>query len=1103
MKITKQIAIFMILLVIMIPVAFAQSTITINSYTGQDNVDGYMRSFDDYLEISTTVSLDENESISNFTANNLYIEIFGSEDAFDSCSGYTCTYTTSQADRSASEKNFLVKLYDDDSTVVASEELDFYIDGQDPSIEELDYPKYFTDDVNITVELKDTACSSCGNACSGISTIGLMFDDETKQTIEPDELACDYDGIIETSVADLNIEDGTQKFCLVVTDATQNSDEECHTITVDSTAPSISSSTFVIKDRNGNAIEHISTDGIPATAYVNITETVSGLDTTTVYANLSALNYYDGSDYEDILASCDTYEDGLYVCEWDLTVDVIDEEGNIYDSSIQITITADDNAGNEQKLTKSISLVKDDTAPVLLSLSSEYGSYLNAKNNTLTLEIQEEDSGFDDLNVYLDMSEASLGQKKADYCESTGTTWYCYWRDFSISSSVRHGAHVDIAPGTITDDADNAYDKDSSIEEETFTYDGEGPEFLNVTIGALGREADVITEGDVVYILAYLNDDVSGVDESNVYADFSDFDSSNDYSEADYCAEVDSDIWECYWEYIGSLDAGENIELNMLAYDKAGNLKDSDDDNVLAEIRVVGTIESAGDYWKEEVDVDQVPMLNPNFLYFTSSGTIVRFDTELEPSSGSLPYVHSFQYTSCQAAADLSNEVGSQNWYDASIIGQYYYEEEDRTSKYLLVNIPAFFYGKANATVEEGSQIDVVCTGSISQARSVYSDIYAENEEVNMTASIELIAGLYTEPSLTTVDKIQKSEKLLNALEKITKILGFWTKWGTRICGPINGVRVVANNVVTILKAFDTLAGGTATGYVAGMVEVTNFLNKFWYGARNADNYKGNIEETKIVDKSGEVLATELSYSSAKPFQNKYRIPSMGYLCDTVLCESCSESWNKLLLGQSNTNLKQGIYVGGQYVPNLLGTKFYFPFSPQENLVVALVCNPPCVPGIYAQLNIYREILVAYNTCLNIATMKGEDIVQCEEFLSAQICQNVVDAFFWHWFWDLKQLVISNVVQSVVMKGLAELTSCPAFTDDAAIVMPVCSTYRTVNAVITLAVTIPDTISTVSGIFNFEGNLFGNKTSEEQQAELEQQMDDDIGDQLGTTPTYE
>lgn len=1104
-NIQKLSALFLIVLMLSLPITFAATTLTITSFAGADEVQGSMREFDDALTVEAEVTPDaEEDSFANFSENNLFIEIFGKEEAFDSCEAegdsYLCIYTTATADRTPAEKTLLVSVIDDDSQRVASEENTFIIDGEAPTIVSIDYPSYFIDEVNITLELEDTACSGCGDACSSFDRIEIALNNSVKQnlTLDIDPGDCDYEETIETSVTELDIAEGKQQLCVLVYDNVQNSDKKCATVIVDSTAPSLSSSSFVVKDEKGNALEHLGTEAVHATVSVNITETGSGLALDSIYANLSALHEEIGDEYNEISGDCTEYENSVFVCLWDVYVYFSETAEKI----ATVKIYAEDNVGNSQTLTKTMSFVEDTTAPVLLSLESAFPGYLNAKNNTLILEMQEEGSGFDDVNVYLNMQEALLGQRQADDCQQSGTLWYCYWENFAIPSAVPHGESIDIMSGAITDDAGNSYDATTSFEEETFVFDEEAPEFINVTIGALGREAAVITEGDVVFIDAFITDDVSGIDAANVYADYSAFEDSNDWEAAQACTEVTTDVWECYWEYTGALDAGESVELTMKATDNGGNAKDSDDDNVVAEIEVVGIAEQVVDYWQEAAAVDDAPMLNSNFLYFTSTGTLVRLDTVLESKTGFFPFIHAYQINSCEAAPKLAeNLTASLSWSDASIVGQYYYDISNKAEKYVLINIPAFFYGK-NATVAEGSTIEVQCTATVTQAKTEFSDIYSPNEEVNISVSVPLMAGLYTEPSLASIDKIQKLEKLIKLLDVLTKFLGAWSKWGTKICSPINGVRVIANNIVTMLKAIDTLSAGGATEAVAGGVKVTNFLNGFWYGARNEEKYKGTITEQKIIGKEGE-LGVEKFYSADadKAFQNKYKIPSFGYICDTVLCESCSESWNKLLL-KGDADLPQGMYIGGEWIPNLVGRKFTVPLNPQENLVIAAVCNPPCVPGIYGQLNVYKEILIAYNTCLNVAAIKGEDLIECEQFLQAQICQNMVNAFFWHWFWGLRKVVLANAVGLVIDYAREELAECPAFQDTANPVTTSCSVYRSGVAFFTLGSTLVDTYNTINNLFAMNWNMSGNQTAEEQQDELQSTMEQEIGAQLGTTPTY-
>lgn len=1106
----KNMAFFMIFLVLTIPFvsaqAFASTTVTINSYSGKNAVSGVLSTYEDALTVQAEVIVDNvTDNFTNFSTNNVYVDVFGKQEAMDSCeqadSMYICSYTSATADRTSAEKTLSVHVYNDAGIVAATADVTIVIDGEKPFFTSFTYPSMWTSEVvNISYALEDTACSDC-DSCSGLDRVEFFVNGtlEENTTIATGSDDCDYEATLETSVADLAIEQGAQQLCAYVYDSVQNNQKKCVSVVVDTIAPSLSSSSFLIADDNGNAIEHLSGVSLHARVSVNITETESGLVTNTVYGNFSSLNPNVGSDYDEMPADCTDYGEGFFICQWDLDIDLGEE------TTATVQLFAEDTAGNSQVLTKTISFVSDTAAPILLGLTSAFNGYLNAKNNTLTLEIQEEGSGFDDMNVYLDLGQILLGNKQATSCAQSGTVWFCYWSEFVIPSSVSHGEGVKLAPATIIDDAGNEYDSSSSISDVTFVYDEEAPEFLNITVEDLSLESDALVEGDVIAITAFITDDVSGIDAANVYADYSAFDSANDATSAQSCTEVDTDLWECYFEYAGTLTPGDEIELNIRAMDNAGNSKDSEDDNVVGSAHVVGLVSQAADYWAEEADVDAVPELNPNFLYFTTTGTLVRLDTALVSNTGSVPYVHSYTIDSCQVAYYAAdNLTATTSWLDATVVSQYYYDIEEKTSKYALVNIPPLFYGKANATVPEGSFIDLFCTGSVTQARSIYSDIYSPLEEVNITMTVPLMSGLFTEPSLASVDKIQTMTKAINALDKITKVLGAWTEWGTKICTPLNGVIVVANNLVTILKGIYTLAGPEAIGAVAGGVKVTNTLNNLWYGYYNKQDLaeaekQGRVSESPVADTK--ISENQYGSNPNKIFSNKYKPLSLGFACDTVLCESCSESWNNLFDGAKNDKAAPGGYVAGQYVPNWIGQDFTVPLNPRENIIVAMICWPPCIPGIYGQLNVYKEILIAYNTCLNIATAKGEDVVECDQFLSAQICQNVVNALFWHWFWGLKNYVISKIVGFTIKKLTKDAFSCPDFKD-AVKTPPECSVWRSITALTSITVTAVDTYNTLKGMFEMNWNMTGNQTPEEQQADLEADVEDDIGDQLGTTPAY-
>ncbi len=1156
MRIWQQIAVFMAFLVIMFPVISAQAMAAYNvevyQYSGSDNIEGFMSGDNDYLfvdvdveygEYTETTDNETNETtteLEEFNENYLHMIFNNKEELFDSCENvqdnyYTCTYTSDSADRSPDEYDLTVKLYSDQGIVVDQEEFEVYVDGDEPEVTELEVDAYLTGDFDIDYELEDYACSSC-NFCVGLKKFKVYIDetmigealisgtetDENTTVYDTTEPICEYDDTIETSVNDLGLSEGESELCFVVYDRLGFESEKCIDIIVDTEGPDFNTASFLFTDSNGNNIDYTGDEQIEAIISINITDDVSGLDTSTVIADFSELNTVVPAQYEDYEATSCESDDGIYTCEWqNVFLDGIN-------GSVEIEINATDLAGNTQEFSATLNLGNDNEAPIVTSIQSLFGDYMNAKNNTIMFEIQETGAGFDSLQVYADMSDLGLSsQYQTDECINSGTIWYCYWYDFAAGSSAYDGELVDVKIYNIVDDAGNYYDTVNSEDRGRFTYDGEEPEFINITIAPLGKDIGVLIDQDIAEITAYIYDKYSGVDEDTVFADYSDFDDAEEWAQADSCEEINDSTYECIWEYSGQLFEGD-VELNIVAYDLAGNYKDSEDDNEYGEAEIVEEDEQDVDYWEDEAIVEDVPTLNPNFIRQSSTGTVIKLDTELDPT-GSTPYVHAYEIAGCVGAIDVPDSTEYDTDYtEFPLVGQYYYPDEDRDKKYLLINVPPLLSSVGvNETLEtEGGMVYVLCFAEVIQSKSSSGDIYVPYEQVNISVEVELASGLFQEPSLTTIDKLQKHEEFINKLEKINGFLSKWVEWGNKICGPINAIRSTVNNLAAMIDAIALLFNCPAPPCPSAISSaqtllnnISKFIDKFWMG-------KASDGETKPVPGS------------------RYSLVSLGYACDTVLCENCGTLWRTKIFGieagQQNiveTGLnsilgfmyKGGAAIGsaapkgdtvaeganydidapdtdqayqaGEYVAGLSGEALMTSLDPRENLAVAIICSPPCVTGIYYRLMVYQQIYTAYNVCLNVAVLKGEDIAQCDEFLAGQICQQVLGAWFWHWIEPLMSMFVAKGIVYTAEKMLEYAINCPNGGD---ISTPTCKIYRSmdaIGAIVTSALDLRDTWIQFNSTFSkwFEDE---NATEEELQEEVEQDLDDYIEEQTGSSPEY-
>ncbi|MEK6867206.1 MAG: hypothetical protein AABX98_00140, partial [Nanoarchaeota archaeon] len=120
----------MTFLILTLPFFSAQAygfSITKVTIVGSDGVEDVMKSDNDYFTatVQTSDEVDADDLQISYTKN----------EAFDECTGTTCSYTSSQTDRSGQEMAYTIELLDN-SIVVDDVEGTILIDGEEPTIEE-------------------------------------------------------------------------------------------------------------------------------------------------------------------------------------------------------------------------------------------------------------------------------------------------------------------------------------------------------------------------------------------------------------------------------------------------------------------------------------------------------------------------------------------------------------------------------------------------------------------------------------------------------------------------------------------------------------------------------------------------------------------------------------------------------------------------------------------------------------------------------------------------------------------------------------------------------------------------------------------------------
>ncbi len=1030
---------FMILLVISIPFlssdAFAiRGSLTDLEVKSQGNVSYFVSEYADSAKISIIANIYDDEfNVLDVTTDNLRLYTPGSR-SFDSCvetdKGYLCEYETAYRDRDPGIYPFHIKLYDNAGNLLKSMRDSYYVDGQAPQILMFEIPDVITKDFTAKVRLLDSACDDCGFACSGLDRMEFLVNNEVSYDFGLSGCVHNENKKLDGEVMD--IPQGETTLCLKVYDKFGHYEESCKTVLYDSGAPTASSD-LVFKAGSGQLISHINEQSEALVAMINISEQF-GLDTDNVYADFSGINKERAEEYQSMKATCSELSDGLYSCRWAGLV--ITEVG-----SIAIPITVRDVNGNTRTIQKTKNIMLDNTKPRVTGISTRYDKYLRRPaNNTIILEIAEAGSGMASRKIFLDLTSIGAGTNvQPDYCELQNGMWYCYWEGVLVTRRQAQNMY-NVQVISMADAIGNTMEP-ASVSSETLILDETAPVFDSVDITALGYQRNVLLGTDVAKISARIIEADSELFPENVLADYSEFSPDMDYSPASTCDVLSSTMYECIWEYTGAMVPKTDIKMNIIAMDAAGNIKESSDDGKLGEAYVSDVVDrkTQADFWEENARVSGVSPVNRNFLI--QGGTIVRAHLELQPKSGS--FVHDFTMHSCIGRLDLPMAEHEKDLsYDSiTIFSQYYPPKDIRESKNeleLLLSIPP--YPQQNDT-EAAERIEIICSGELMQSLRRTSDIFTENENINATIIVPLSGGVFDNPGEVAIKKINKKKddydrvkSLVSTLEKITKIL-------TPLCSVMNAIIQLANNVCMVVSVVGRWQGNSWG--LSCKNSISDNLNDIWTGDfyKFGDSTKGGIYGL-------------VNDGNPSKWGNQKKILSLGYICDLVLCTSCSEIWRgvwsgfeegKGLSGLENkaNNFMVSMFDkdkkdkdpdwlaeeakqhGGNLEYGTPDEEFYqgvrTTFDPHKSLIVAIICDPPCLSGIQTKLTTYKEILRLYNVCYNTAIVRGDGTHECDKFYKSQVCQQIIMEF-WHFIYDfIKQFIVKSIAYHTE-KAIIEMT---------------------------------------------------------------------------------
>lgn len=538
-------------------------------------------------------------------------------------------------------------------------------------------------------------------------------------------------------------------------------------------------------------------------------------------------------------------------------------------------------------------------------------------------------------------------------------------------------------------------------------------------------------EDEVIIITAQIFEQGSVVDPSKILAQLTTKELWPIPTPATSCEPSEEDyVYDCVWE-LPTVSVAGNYQFEISVTDMAGNTITS----LSQKFKVYQVVEKEVDFFNDEFKVDVTAQygsdyaLNKNFLFMSTQTLFnLHLDITNQRKAGALgSFVHELSITECTAS--LGEVFAEGDLKPVAIVTQTYppllLPTQTKEIKELMLALPQFEQEK----LKDKETLVVACKGELVQSSKTGKKAFTPNEIIVFSAEIPMGKDLFSNPGDSTLDAVLKYEDAIDMLDTMIDILDFLTKLAP-FCRVINLVMQIWNNLCNIyygLGAAFAPASVAAHSCALG----SDLLNKIWYGRGGTPTDVGTVEKIKNQWNDKEEL-------------------SLGFICDLTLCSSCSQAWNNKITGGA-LNIDEwtpdAFWSEVGYGPKLTkedldnmnrmgkqpidpeeflagSSQIRFPFDPQKNFWVALICWPPCLPTIQRTLEMVKRILVAQNTCYNKAYLLGENIEDCPDLAWRLFCVLTFGQFM-HVLPDILRQYTTKLVSSFLSRTFEVLCDTP------------------------------------------------------------------------------
>ena len=986
----KGIASFMVALIICIPI-YSSSVLAMRqglkygSVYGSDNVKGVYKQYEE-ITINVTARFPDGRVVEPsdvllfYSVTSDLREGFPFENCIPLEGGfYGCTYSM-LANFQENEKNFYLRLYnntlDANSPIIPpSVHLVGYYDNVPPTVDfSIDPSGGNSGQIRLAYNVYDEADIGTEDKCSGLSMLEIYSTDKTEivRSIPLDtdvhdcmrdgpDIVFDIDDIVDSSNDEERIVDITLK----AYDNLDESSEEVRSFRYDRAGPTAGETSLSIVGADGEEVSYVGAS--PVNVDVSFLVTSSDLDTGSVSGNLLGINIDSPSGYSDVDASCSDVTDSGSGCVFSSVEMKLSSS-----TSVVVSVTMEDLYGNTNTVDLSKDIIYDGDGPEVTSIVTGRVSgdvnYVNESSNTFIVQLTESGIGIDSGDILLDLSGIGIGSSvAADECDSSGSTFTCYWNGIDPASSAVDGDKTITVSGS-----DKAGNPVTGSVSGVVKLDTRAPSITGSSvdvIGGGGEEAieGIIRTGDSLDITLTVTEANSLGDK---FADFSDF----VVDEESISGECSSSTggFDCVFSS-SAIDVPGYISSNVdfSISDAAGNTRHYSGENI--EVLENDDAESIN-YWISNVDcspklVDrQVTDLISTRVYCAISLSPVGADQETLSID--------FNYEDCTNVENDSLAFVS----DIQLVNA---ERSTEPEPYLSIDLI-----KGEMTTDK---LSFICPIFITSKAG--NKVTANQEEDLIKVDINFYNNPLGEFGQNVQDRINDAkDDAFGGIWKIIGLLKTVMHWATLACNALQTIQKF-----TLL--FNLKTDGLTTAHIATIgTPVEELLGPAKAGMCKADGkFKQASEKSyAMFDKQCKFINCQTS-PEAPSGEGGGGTGIFGTIGDYV------GSWNfngNEFLGKftggggAMSSLLSVTQTGGGSgtIEEYFGKQPYQYMNAKDNLLVALLVG--CIPGIINGLDKYRQILCLYADCLENNAVNNVPVKICDDQKKYATCKYIYGEIF-------------------------------------------------------------------------------------------------------------